>query len=259
MEKKGSADVDRETQEDMDNLTNNEMEQVPNNDVEPHTNGGLEQELSNGHISLENENESREKSDEADPVSEDTTVNGYLGYDVDGNVVLAEGDFVVGIEEVVDHVADNIASSNIINGGVTNPHEMEEDDRVLAYIAADDLDKLVGLAETEVSSDVLAEPHVNGGGINGYGNHSDGLDEDEGEDEEYEDGGYPPEEVGESLETAEAEEPLGAEEVAEVSDERNLGLKFPLTRVKRIMKADPDMQLVSQDAVFLITKATVSV
>lgn len=53
-------------------------------------------------------------------------------------------------------------------------------------------------------------------------------------------------------------EPVVEEEVQrEISDERNLGLKFPLTRLKKIMKTDPDLQLASQDAVFLITKATV--
>ncbi|KAK8380053.1 hypothetical protein O3P69_016596 [Scylla paramamosain] len=34
------------------------------------------------------------------------------------------------------------------------------------------------------------------------------------------------------------------------------GLRLPLARVKRIMKADPALQLASQDAVFVIAKAT---
>ena len=61
-------------------------------------------------------------------------------------------------------------------------------------------------------------------------------------------------EIGEPLDVTESE----LLEVAEGCEEKNLGLKFPLGRVKRIMKADPDLQLASQDAVFLITKATVS-
>lgn len=34
-------------------------------------------------------------------------------------------------------------------------------------------------------------------------------------------------------------------------------VRLPLSRVKNIMKTDPDVTLSSQDAVFLITKATV--
>ncbi|KAA0199233.1 hypothetical protein HAZT_HAZT000109 [Hyalella azteca] len=60
----------------------------------------------------------------------------------------------------------------------------------------------------------------------------------------------------ESLDVALEQEPIADEDVAEVNDESNLGLKFPLARVKKIMKADPDLHLASQDAVFLIAKAT---
>lgn len=35
-------------------------------------------------------------------------------------------------------------------------------------------------------------------------------------------------------------------------------LKLPMGRIKKIMKMDPDVSLASQEAVFLITKATVS-
>lgn len=35
-------------------------------------------------------------------------------------------------------------------------------------------------------------------------------------------------------------------------------LKLPLSRVKKIMKADPQLGIASQDSVFLIAKATVS-
>lgn len=36
-------------------------------------------------------------------------------------------------------------------------------------------------------------------------------------------------------------------------------LRLPFSRVKHIMKIDPDVHLASQEAVFLITKSTVSV
>jgi hypothetical protein len=36
-------------------------------------------------------------------------------------------------------------------------------------------------------------------------------------------------------------------------------LRLPFSRVKHIMKIDPDVNLASQEAVFLITKSTVSV
>lgn len=35
-------------------------------------------------------------------------------------------------------------------------------------------------------------------------------------------------------------------------------VKFPLTRIKTLVKMDPDVHLCSQEALFLITKATVS-
>ena len=36
-------------------------------------------------------------------------------------------------------------------------------------------------------------------------------------------------------------------------------VKFPTTRIKHLVKMDPDVNLCSQEAVFLITKATVSI
>ena len=35
-------------------------------------------------------------------------------------------------------------------------------------------------------------------------------------------------------------------------------VRFPLTRIKALVKMDPDVHLCSQEALFLITKATVS-
>ncbi|KAK4291709.1 hypothetical protein Pmani_035477 [Petrolisthes manimaculis] len=39
-------------------------------------------------------------------------------------------------------------------------------------------------------------------------------------------------------------------------EERGNGLRLPISRVKKIMKADPDLNLTSQDAVYVLTKAT---
>lgn len=59
----------------------------------------------------------------------------------------------------------------------------------------------------------------------------------------------------------------GQEETIEESFEKNVDtsivekqrfVRLPLARVKNIMKSDPDCGIVSQDSVFLITKATVS-
>lgn len=41
--------------------------------------------------------------------------------------------------------------------------------------------------------------------------------------------------------------------------ERNKLCRLPLARVKHIMKMDPECSIISQDAVVLVTKATVSV
>lgn len=78
------------------------------------------------------------------------------------------------------------------------------------------------------------------------------------------------------METAETEEfEVRVEEIEEVTvdeveneenNEKSAGatgeekqrlVKLPLARVKTLMKVDPDCGIVSQDAVFLITKATV--
>ena len=45
----------------------------------------------------------------------------------------------------------------------------------------------------------------------------------------------------------------------EISGEKpNRITKFPMTRIKTIMKTDPDVTLASQESVVLISKATVS-
>ena len=41
------------------------------------------------------------------------------------------------------------------------------------------------------------------------------------------------------------------------SEKNERVVKLPLTRIKHIMKMDPDVTLASQDAVVMITKATV--
>jgi DNA polymerase epsilon subunit 4 len=50
-----------------------------------------------------------------------------------------------------------------------------------------------------------------------------------------------------------------AQEENEHEEKSEKILKLPLSRVKHIMKMDPDVHLASQEAVFLITKSTVSV
>lgn len=47
------------------------------------------------------------------------------------------------------------------------------------------------------------------------------------------------------------------EELTGEEEEKGSGVRFPLARIKRIMKADPELGLASQDAVFLVAKATV--
>lgn len=44
----------------------------------------------------------------------------------------------------------------------------------------------------------------------------------------------------------------------ESPNQRQKFLRLPLARIKTMMKKDPDCGLLSQDAVFLVTKATVS-
>ncbi|KAG7157974.1 DNA polymerase epsilon subunit 4-like [Homarus americanus] len=46
------------------------------------------------------------------------------------------------------------------------------------------------------------------------------------------------------------------EDGAVEEEERGSGLRLPLARVKRIMKCDPDLNLASQDAVYLVARAT---
>ncbi|KAF2349637.1 Transcription factor CBF/NF-Y/archaeal histone domain [Trinorchestia longiramus] len=60
----------------------------------------------------------------------------------------------------------------------------------------------------------------------------------------------------ESQKSVAEQQPVATEEVNEAGDESSLGIKFPLSRIKKIMKADPELQLANQAAVFLIAKAT---
>lgn len=44
----------------------------------------------------------------------------------------------------------------------------------------------------------------------------------------------------------------------ESPNQKHRFIRLPLSRIKTIMKVDPDCALVSQDSAFLVTKATVS-
>ena len=57
-------------------------------------------------------------------------------------------------------------------------------------------------------------------------------------------------EKSQSTETLEVVEALA-------SNEKPKFVRLPLTRIKHIMKMDPDCSLISQDALFLVTKSTV--
>ncbi|XP_017779838.1 PREDICTED: DNA polymerase epsilon subunit 4 [Nicrophorus vespilloides] len=61
-------------------------------------------------------------------------------------------------------------------------------------------------------------------------------------------------EVVDQPETSQEEEP--SENASPDKSSRSKLLKLPLARVKSIMKSDPDCQLISQDAIFLVTKAS---
>lgn len=61
-------------------------------------------------------------------------------------------------------------------------------------------------------------------------------------------------EVAESLECEPAEEI----HTKESPNQKQRFIRLPLSRIKTIMKLDPDCVLVSQDSAFLVTKATVS-
>ncbi|XP_068225184.1 DNA polymerase epsilon subunit 4-like [Palaemon carinicauda] len=59
----------------------------------------------------------------------------------------------------------------------------------------------------------------------------------------------------ESTKLSSVESPMEtSSDIAGDGEER--GCQLPLARIKRIMKADPDLQLCNQDAVFLVAKAT---
>lgn len=63
-------------------------------------------------------------------------------------------------------------------------------------------------------------------------------------------------ENGEKVEIEGDEEPL--DKSASGSEKQRL-VRLPLARVKNLIKMDPDCGIVSQDAVFLVTKATVNI
>lgn len=61
---------------------------------------------------------------------------------------------------------------------------------------------------------------------------------------------------------AETENLLESEEVLDGAGDEEPHVKLtnlPLARVRKIVKTDPDINLVNQEAIFLITKATVSI
>lgn len=63
------------------------------------------------------------------------------------------------------------------------------------------------------------------------------------------------------FEDAETENLPETEEVLETAGDEEPTVKLtnlPLARVKKIVKTDPDINLVNQEAIFLMTKATVS-
>lgn len=62
-------------------------------------------------------------------------------------------------------------------------------------------------------------------------------------------------ELTESMENGPTEE----NSVKESPNQKQRLIRLPLSRIKTIMKLDPDCALVSQDSAFLITKATVSI
>jgi DNA polymerase epsilon subunit 4 len=62
-----------------------------------------------------------------------------------------------------------------------------------------------------------------------------------------------------SKDRASAKDVGGVQEEIEHEEEKSERiLRLPLARVKHIMKMDPDVHFASQEAVFLITKSTVS-
>jgi len=50
---------------------------------------------------------------------------------------------------------------------------------------------------------------------------------------------------------------LIANDKASIEEKSEKLVRFPITRIKHLVKMDPDVNLCSQDALFVITKATV--
>ena len=66
--------------------------------------------------------------------------------------------------------------------------------------------------------------------------------------------------TNETLENSNVENIENDSELPNASEEPTEKLlRLPISRVKKIMKMDPDVNIASQEAVFLITKATVSI
>lgn len=68
--------------------------------------------------------------------------------------------------------------------------------------------------------------------------------------------------LNEDIEIAEPIENEASDEISALKESPNQKqriIRLPLSRIKTIMKLDPDCILVSQDSVFLVTKATVRI
>lgn len=63
---------------------------------------------------------------------------------------------------------------------------------------------------------------------------------------------------GHSLEQMEHIEPVEDSAPKDTKNKQKL-TELPLTRIRTIMKMDPDVHIMSQEAVYLVTKATVSI
>jgi len=79
---------------------------------------------------------------------------------------------------------------------------------------------------------------------------------DEGGAEEAEQLGATEAAAEDAIEGVEGEQQNGAGSADVEETEAYNGLNFPIARIKKIMKADPDVNIISSDALFYVTKAT---